>query len=193
MKTKEKIIRAAKEVLWKKGLAKSSIKDIYETAGVSKMTFYRMFENKEDIAGKVIDLLFEEGMSRYRQIMSSGDSFQQKMARVMEMKLEDTKNISPEFVMEIYQKKGVLAERMQLHSQKSMEAFIADIEKAKVEGWVDPQLNTAMIIYMINQASNAMNDPQLINLFPNIGEALRQISAFYFHGICGKAPKNTES
>lgn len=53
--TKEKIFRAAKHILQKKGYEELSIKNICEVAGVSNGSFYHHFKTKDDLLSYYIE------------------------------------------------------------------------------------------------------------------------------------------
>lgn len=53
--TKEKIFRAAKEILQKEGYENLSIKNICESAGVSNGSFYHHFKTKDDLLSYYIE------------------------------------------------------------------------------------------------------------------------------------------
>ena len=53
--TKEKIFRAAKRILQKKGYEELSIKNICEEAGVSNGSFYHHFKTKDDLLSYYIE------------------------------------------------------------------------------------------------------------------------------------------
>lgn len=53
--TKEKIFRAAKQILQKKGYEELSIKNICEEAGVSNGSFYHHFKTKDDLLSYYIE------------------------------------------------------------------------------------------------------------------------------------------
>ncbi|MCR6109047.1 TetR/AcrR family transcriptional regulator [Bacillus sp. A301a_S52] len=53
--TKRKILQAAKELMLKKSIDKTTINDIVEKAGVAKGTFYLYFESKEELAWSFIE------------------------------------------------------------------------------------------------------------------------------------------
>ncbi|MBN1927463.1 MAG: helix-turn-helix transcriptional regulator, partial [Prolixibacteraceae bacterium] len=44
------ILQSAKKLFWKYGIRKVSIDEICREAGVSRMTFYRLFKNKIELA-----------------------------------------------------------------------------------------------------------------------------------------------
>ena len=54
-RTRMRIIDAARELMNKKGVLKTSVNDIVRQAGVAKGTFYLYFEAKEDIINAIIE------------------------------------------------------------------------------------------------------------------------------------------
>ena len=56
------LLAAAKRLFWKHGIKRVSVEDISSEAGLSKMTFYRNFANKEAIAFELLRSLTEQGM-----------------------------------------------------------------------------------------------------------------------------------
>ena len=63
------ITDTARKLFWKHGIRRVTVEEICEKAGVSKMTFYRMFDNKIELAKTVLDHIFEESFQKYRTIM----------------------------------------------------------------------------------------------------------------------------
>lgn len=68
METKEKLLKAGKQLICKKGLANTAIEEITEAAGVSKGTFYTYFKRKEDI-------IFELSKSMFGEILDHAKAF----------------------------------------------------------------------------------------------------------------------
>ena len=64
------LLSSAKELFWAFGVKKVKVEEICAKAQVSKMSFYRHFDNKVDIAEQLLIQLMEEGMLRYRKIMA---------------------------------------------------------------------------------------------------------------------------
>ncbi len=69
------LLSAAKDLFWKHGIKRISVKEICVHAGVSKMTFYRFFDNKLDVVKTILDLIIEESTTEYNEIMAMDISF----------------------------------------------------------------------------------------------------------------------
>jgi AcrR family transcriptional regulator len=82
------ILRKAASVFGKRGAADTTVEDILQAADVSRRTFYRFFESKED----VLDALHEIGcnmiLGAARQATSSADKPIDRLAHAIEAYLE---------------------------------------------------------------------------------------------------------
>lgn len=61
LETRKKLVAAAKEIIYEKGLANTSVEEITKACGVSNGTFYTYFKKKEDI-------VFELSQDTYREL-----------------------------------------------------------------------------------------------------------------------------
>ena len=61
-KSYQAILKAAKTLFWKYGVKRVSVEEVSKEAGVSKMTFYRHFKNKDEVALKIMLQIFEKGL-----------------------------------------------------------------------------------------------------------------------------------
>lgn len=59
------ITTALFELLEKRPFAQISVTDICQTAGVARKTFYRNFEGKTEVVGRLVDQVFYEFMQKY--------------------------------------------------------------------------------------------------------------------------------
>ncbi len=96
------ILSTSKELFWKHGIKKVSIEEICKEANVSKMTFYKYFSNKTELALEMIKRMFDENMKIFDEMMQADIPFEEKMQKQVQMKLEGTNDISEEFVKDVY-------------------------------------------------------------------------------------------
>lgn len=189
MTANQKIINAAKTLFFSSGMKKVSIVDICEKAGVSKMTFYRNFKNKEDIVYSILLQLHEKGIKEYKSIMSSKISFPEKMEEVLKMKHRYTQEMSMEFFSEVYQEGGELLQKFHQMGQENMQIFMSDLDKAKEEGLIRKDLNNEFISYIINNTLNIVQDPNFSRMYNSVEDMVRDLNNFYFYGILGHKDK----
>lgn len=72
--TKEKIIKAAFEIIHKKGFNNTGIQEILASAGVPKGSFYFYFQNKDDLGLQLIDYFLDSFISMADEMLHSDHS-----------------------------------------------------------------------------------------------------------------------
>ncbi|EHV0482784.1 TetR family transcriptional regulator C-terminal domain-containing protein [Salmonella enterica] len=71
--TKGNLIKAGMDMLHQMGYSATGIKDIVDSAGVPKGSFYNHFESKEDFAGQIIDIYFEQALPQIAEHLENPD------------------------------------------------------------------------------------------------------------------------
>ncbi len=83
-KTRAKILNTALELFAKKGYSKTSISDIATSAKISKGLAYNYFENKQNLMGEVIKVLFIEVEKMFRALENVKDPFE-KIHKIIDL------------------------------------------------------------------------------------------------------------
>ncbi|MDL2282873.1 TetR/AcrR family transcriptional regulator, partial [Parabacteroides sp. OttesenSCG-928-G06] len=96
----EDIIHAGWRLMQRYGVRRVTIEEICREAGVSKMTFYKYFENKMALVKGMIHFYAGENLKEFRQTMAMDISFNEKMERTLYLKLAKSKEISTEFIQD---------------------------------------------------------------------------------------------
>jgi len=184
MKSQQAILKSAKKLFWKYGIQKVTVEEICKEAGISKMTFYRRYVNKDHAAAEILEEIMQDGVRKYKAIMSQQKSFPEKVNEVLEMEYDEATNLSPEFIKDIYQKDdSELSDIIQKYTEISQKLLIKDFENAKKEGWVRAEVKPDFIIYMLNLLQEKLQDKEFLALFNSVQEAIAEIGDFFFYGI----------
>jgi AcrR family transcriptional regulator len=183
-KKQDQIIRAGRHLFWKYGMKRVSIEEICREAGVSKMTFYKYFANKTALALYILKQYYGDGMTEYRRIMDSNLSYPEKIEQGIELKLKNARNLSQEFVQELY-KNGdpEIMAYMQEMVKVSLDAFMSDFKTYQEKGEIRRDVKPEFMLYMLNKMVEMAVDDHFIRLFENPADMVRTISNFYFYGI----------
>ena len=75
------IMETATRLFWKHGLRRVTIEEICQEAKVSKMTFYKYFPSKTELAKEIMQKMFDENMKVFDELMLSDIPFEEKMHR----------------------------------------------------------------------------------------------------------------
>jgi len=181
------ILDAAKSLFWKYGIAKVTVEEICVRAKVSKMTFYRKFDNKIQVAEKALIQLAEKGLSDYRQIMDAAIPFNEKMQRLVQLEHDSSENLSEEFLGDIYGAKNPrLKNILEEYQKKSSQELHKDLSEAQKNGEIRQDLKIDFVIYMINSLNEKLLDKRLTSMFGTTQELAVELINFVFYGIMPK-------
>ena len=102
------LFSTAKKLFFKFGLRRVSVEEICKKAIVSKMTFYRNFNNKEHIAVIILNDFLDESFEKYKNIMSENISFGKKVEKLILNDKNYIDQLGPEFINDVYNYKNTI-------------------------------------------------------------------------------------
>ncbi|EAE9957997.1 TetR/AcrR family transcriptional regulator, partial [Listeria monocytogenes] len=85
LKKKTAIIQAALSLFGKQGFSDVSIKDIASLAGVSKVSIYNYFGNKEALVAECAKIIMQDTITLAEEILVSEGTFTDKLARAIQL------------------------------------------------------------------------------------------------------------
>src|SRR5690625_3300069 len=80
------LFEAAKKLFYRFGVKKVTVTEICEEAGASKMTFYKYFPNKTELAKRVIDDFYAGALEQYETMMQSDLPVEEKFRKTLDRK-----------------------------------------------------------------------------------------------------------
>ncbi|MBD3378524.1 TetR family transcriptional regulator [candidate division KSB1 bacterium] len=184
-KTKRiQLLQTARALFFRYGFRRITVEEICETANVSKMTFYRYFDNKTDLLKGVVSRLFDEGEREYRQIMDQELPFEDKVQQTLDMKLEKSQDASQEFFNEyMVDPDPEIARLIQDRQQRMLQMVIKDYQLAQQNGDIRSDIQPQFILYMLNQLIEMTKDKGLRQLYATPSELIMEVTRFFFYGI----------
>jgi len=178
------IIETARDLFMRHGIRRVSVEEICQTAGVSKMTFYKYFENKIDLAIFILKEIYHEGEERYKDIMAQGIPYSEKAKEIIKMKLEKSEDVSQEMFKDLIQSSiPEVAEFLQRKTQENLKIFLDDLVSAQKRGEIRKDINPQFILYFLNLMPEMAVDERLLNLFESPKALTAELINFFFYGI----------
>lgn len=178
------ILSTAKELFWKHGVRRVTIEEICREAGVSKMTFYRFFPNKIELAKTILQNMADRSTEEYKALMAEDIPFEEKVRRQLLMKFEGTKEMSMEFVKDLYSnREWGLREYMEQRTEEALTMIMTDYRYAQEQGWIRRDIRPGFILYMFHQMSAWVSDEQLLAQYGSAPDLIMEIANFFFYGI----------
>lgn len=83
------IMAAAARVFAVKGIRETSVEDLLEAASVSRRTFYRMFDSKEDVALALYVFGTDQLIGRWKQAIASSTNTLEQLARCIDVFIQN--------------------------------------------------------------------------------------------------------
>lgn len=180
------LVRTAEELFMRYGVKRVTVSEICQIAKVSKMTFYKFFKNKEDLAKRVVVTLYDEGLAIFDDIMSREIPFVDKMSQFVDFKIDYSRRISKEFYSDIFGTNPEIHEFMAERSQWSAQQILDIFREAQEKGEIRENLNLEFVSFMLDHTLELSEDPRLQAIFPGTYELVRDWLDFFFYGVMGK-------
>ena len=174
----------ARGLFWKFGVKKVTVEEICTEAGISKMTFYRQFKDKFEVAKKVLDQFTQDGLDKYRAIMEQDISFHEKLKLTTLLKQEASEDISREFINDIMLDQNSDLKNHMMTIQQNFELEIkSHFEAAQKNGEIRSDLNLEFVMLFNRKVAEFINDEHFRQLFPDPQELIMQIMNITLFGM----------
>ncbi len=187
-KKKTAILNKSKELFWKHGYRRVTIEEICREAKASKMTFYRFFPNKLELAREVYDNVVEEGLLNFRKIVKEDSSPSEKMKKMLQMKLEGTNDISNEFINDFYNNPGL---GLTHHIEEKTRAVLVEVIKlfkdGQDEGWIRNDLNVEFLLVFLQKTATIIGDKELLMNCNSPQNLIMELANLLVYGIVPKS------
>lgn len=181
------IIQAARTLFWKHGFKRVSIEEICRQAKTSKMTFYKFFANKLELAKAVFDYVVDDSVIKFRSILKEATSASQLMDQMLQMKKEGMHDVSHEFISDFYANPELgLKDYIEEKTKAIWAQMTDDFKWTQERGLFRKDLNIAFFVYFTQKFTNLLDDPYLNQLYPNPQDLVMELSRFVAYGISGQ-------
>lgn len=181
---RQQILDSAKTLFWKHGLKRVTVEEVCLNAQVSKMTFYKFFNNKHLLAMEVMRIEMERALSEYKALIVSDMPYSEKINTLLQMKLEGVRGISQEFLMDIYKRPGSdLKKYMEEMAQKSMKLSLDFFRDSQSKGFIRKDIDFDFMLYYLNQATQMIQDEDLVSKYKKPEDLIMEVTRFFFYGI----------
>jgi AcrR family transcriptional regulator len=178
------IIDSAQSLFWKHGFKRVTIEEICKESNTSKMTFYKFFPNKIELAKTILDNIINKSISNMHEIRDNDMTAAEKMAEIMKFKFEGSKDISEEFIKDLYiNPESELAQYMGQKTQEMLSELRGFYEKGKEDGWVRKDLNIDFLLSFSMKSINIITDSEISQLFDTSQDMILELTRLFVYGI----------
>ena len=99
---RKQIVETAKDLFSRFGTKQVTVEEICQTAAVSKVTFYRYFDNKADLIRHIRDELTAAGFRRFDEISVLDIPYPEKIELMTRWRIEFFSQMKDEFIRELF-------------------------------------------------------------------------------------------
>lgn len=178
------IITVARDLFWKHGFKRVSVEEICSKANVSKMTYYKYFSNKTELAKTIFNKMVEEGEKQFREILKEDSTAAEKIEKMILIKMESTNNISPEFLQDFYTgSEPELQAFVEERTKKTWDLLINDFKEAQEAGIFRKDFKPEFMIKIQNTLIGIFEDESITGMYESRQELIMEFVNLMIYGI----------
>ena len=178
------IVATAKTLFWKHGIKRVTIEELCKEASASKMTFYRFFKNKEELAAYLLVNVLTEWHAQYRAIMEQKVPFATKINQVIALEQTAGENMEEEFFNDIFNNDYPNLQKLINESTESYHAeIVKDMIEAQQRGEIRKNIKPEFLLYQLKDISDKVMDENLSKLYSSKQELIMELTNYFFYGI----------
>ncbi len=173
------LIDAARELFFKHGIKRVTVEEICNKAKVSKVTFYKYFDNKLELARFIGDQLITLGFARFDEINGLNMSFPEKVDLMTQWRIEFFSQIGSDFIEEILDLENVYAE--------IKKRYLTNIKAAQERGEIRKDISIELIWLVTEKLNELVKDGSWKSIFSDYSQFQQQLRKLYFYGLLENA------
>ncbi|WP_420459081.1 TetR/AcrR family transcriptional regulator [Neolewinella sp.] len=180
------ILAAARTLFQERGSTEVSVADVCALAGVSERLFYQYFEDTAAVGRLILQQFLDTGLRRYQTLLEQAKPLTERLYDIMNWKATYTRQLSDEFLDELFQATDPLIREVLDQHRKQRQAILSHhLYRGIGKGELSDSLNVPFILYMMDEVSELMSQEASIAMFPDANERMRILTEFLFFGIVG--------
>lgn len=182
----QQIVETATDLFMRFGVKRVTVEEICRTAQVSKMTFYKYFNNKIELAEYIIFSILDNAQYEFDSIWKQISTFREKIDQFTNLKMAYAKKFSKEFFLDFMNLSPKIHDKIMDYSKKNQILFINLIEQAQKNGNIRKDISINFITFMLNHLMELSENKDLLTLYNHVDELTFDMINFYFYGIMGR-------
>jgi AcrR family transcriptional regulator len=178
------IYQKGKELFWKHGIKRVTIEEVCREAKVSKVTFYKFFPNKLELAKSILDEIFISSVEKFEDIIEGDMDFSKKIEALFLLKIQAGNHISQEFINDMYKNPDLgLKAYMDEKAESMLETVNNFYRDSQAKGFIRKEVNIDFISAFPSHLSGMMEDEVLMAQYAEPMDFVIEIMNLLFYGI----------
>ena len=178
------LLATGKELFWKHGFKKVTIEEICKKAGVSKVTYYRYFQNKIELAKLVVDQAIDQGVADFKMVMEEKTTATEKIKKMILMKAEGTNDISVDFLQDFYNNPELgLSSYIEEKTALAWQTVIKVFKIAQEKGLFRKDFKPEFLFMLSQKMIDLTSDKNLLQLYRSPQDLILEMTNMITYGI----------
>lgn len=182
---RERIIEHARARFLADGFARVSVDEITSELGMSKKTFYKYFDRKEDLVHLLVTRMLGEVNGRIEGIISAQTPFPAKLDALVKVVGTVFKTTSKNMLRDLQTHQPEAWVRIQtFRHERILTLWAGLIEEGKRTGYVRPEISQRVFLLALTSTVEGIVNPMVLtNESFSADEALENIVSIFLKGI----------
>lgn len=180
------ILRTAEELFMQFGYDRITVEEICREAAVSKVTFYKYFNNKFAVLEDYMEARLALGMETFEKIRAADASLQEKMSALIAMKETAVSHFTPVFYKSLLSGDELVQAFMQKWvtiSLKTQREFLEDGQKS---GEIHPDYSIEFLLSVWTSLTEMARSESMLSMYSdNMVKLSQDFMNFLFYGTTG--------
>ncbi|MCF7823665.1 MAG: TetR/AcrR family transcriptional regulator [Candidatus Marinimicrobia bacterium] len=180
------ILRTAEKLFMQFGYKRVTVEEICREANVSKVTFYKYFNNKYAVLEDYMQSRLKLGMETFERIRNADATLQEKMQAMIAMKGSAISQFSPVFIHSLADSDEALIDLMNRWTDMGMQAMRQFFMDAQVKGEIYPEYSVDFLLHIWTVVGNDARSEVIMKMYGDDMVKLSQdFMNFLFYGTTG--------
>ncbi|PIS29304.1 MAG: hypothetical protein COT43_04085 [Candidatus Marinimicrobia bacterium CG08_land_8_20_14_0_20_45_22] len=180
---KQQIAETAEDLFRQHGIKRVTVEEISLKAGLSKMTFYKYFQNKKELVKYLWQSIIDAGLEKLDEIDRSDIPFAEKIQALLKMKEDSVSQMGKQYVHDYLEYVPDVQRFYEQLLSKTMTKFMDFIRHAQEKGDVRKSMRPEFFIAALHKLTELANNDQLAALYPNYTDFVLEVNNFIYYGI----------
>jgi AcrR family transcriptional regulator len=170
----DRLVRTAEILFVKHGMARITVEEICQQAGVSKPTFYKYFKNKDALARKIDEMWIDEALQQIKTIEQAKIPFPEKMKRILAVKQDLSARPGTEFLEDLI--------NLNIDLGDAFKQVLAFFIRSQQAGDIRHDLQPEFLISAFTALNNMQYDPRIRALYRDAEALSQDVFKLFYYG-----------
>jgi AcrR family transcriptional regulator len=174
-KKRQQIVDTGTRLFSRHGVRRITVEELCREAGVSRVTFYKYFANKDALAREIVDTWIDAGFAAFDEICARDIPFPQKIDAMTQWKVDFARRIDSEFFREMS-----LAEDV---AEEFKRRYVANVAAAQTQGEVRADVHPEVLWLLVEKLESIYHERRWVEVVPDLSELTRQFRTLLWYGL----------